>query len=678
MMKINAVTATAATVLAAHTLSAVGHGSTSSPVVGPRQVQPLFDHPLRDTAISRGPDGVYYLTGTSATQRPYGSLDFETNDGVWLWKSKDLARWDQMGQVWSISRDPIRFGNPHFGSPSMWQIAWRASRDPRVTTPVRGMTAPEIHFVKGGCYITYSMNGYGCDLLQSESGKPEGPYKDLGRMVRSGGDPSLFEDDDGAVYFVWGEGWIARMKDDLTALAEAPRLLAIQPEIEGGSWPLRIGSGGAFLFKAEAPGLKQGSYHLIGYEGIARMGPTLCCDTFIATADTVYGPYKRRDLMIPHGGQSTVFKGPDGQYCATFSGSDDWAAFRDKPGIVPLVAHPTEFGADFWWCGAFTKPWYPVTEGGAWSQIDPFVNEGIQRDVSILNAPDGYYYLTFTDMELHRKNNPKPREKIGVQVYRSKDMKTWEDLGVVWKCDNSPQTRAGLDKRLSLGGFGVILYDVELHYLKNTFWIISSMQTGKHWAEPDGCLILVLRSASGKVEGPYEFMWKDKHDCNFWTPSILEDDDGSVYIVGGGVGNTVAKLKEDLSGLDGPSWKIHPKDMHAIGEGGHLIKIGKKYIHTSAVWHGADPYDKGMSPRGRLFSTYDLMYFTADNLKGPWSETRCAAPKCGNARPFQDKQGNWFAPFFGNHFFGPWTAKPGAYPIRVREADGDVFLEPVR
>lgn len=641
----------------------------------PRKVTPLIDHPLRDAAISRGPDGVYYLTGTSATVTPDGTLDFENNDGIWLWKSTDLVRWDDIGQVWSISRDPLRAGFPYFGNPAMWQLSWRASRDPAVPSPVRGMTSPEIRHVQGNFHICYSMNGYGTGLLTSESGRAEGPYRDRGRITRFGGSPSMFEDDDGTVYWVWADGWIARMNSDLSGLDEPARLLGVLPDCEGGTWPLRIGTSGAFLFKADSPGLNHGQYHLVGCEEVSRMGPVLCYDTFIATAESVYGPYKRRDLMVPHGGQSTVFRGPDGRHYATVSGRDEWAALRDKPGVVPLASHPTEPRGDYWWAGAFVKPWYPVTEAGAWSEIDPLITGVSFRDASVLNAPDGYYYLTGTDMGFMKLP---PRTTIGVRVWRSRDLKAWEDIGLVWKCDDSAETREGLSRLVAMSKHCPILYDIEMHYLRGTFWIVGCMQTGEHWAQNDGCLILMLRSASGRAEGPYEFHWRGRHDPHLWTPSLLEDDDGTVYIVGGGCGNNVGRLNDELTGLAGPLWEVHPRGTHLVGEGGHLLKIGRKYIHTSALWHGADPYDHAMCRNGRIFSTYDLMYFTADDLKGPWSETRCAAPKCGNARPFRDKEGQWHAPFFGNHFMGPWNQLPGLYPITVHEKDGDVLLEPVR
>ena len=43
-------------------------------------------------------------------------------------------------------------------------------------------------------------------------------------------DPSMFQDDDGSVYWLWSPAWIAKMKDDFTGLAEAPRLLTCEPQ----------------------------------------------------------------------------------------------------------------------------------------------------------------------------------------------------------------------------------------------------------------------------------------------------------------------------------------------------------------------------------------------------------------------------------------------------------------
>lgn len=654
--------------------------TTLCPTGVSRKVEPLFDHPLRDSGITRGPDGVYYLTGTSATTLPDGVLDFENNDGIWLWKSTDLKSWDSLGQVWSIASDTRKYPNPDFGSKSVWQMATHASRDPHVRHPVRGMTAPEIHHVKGGFYVTYSMNGYGCGLLRSKTGKAEGPYEDLGRIVLYGSDPSLFEDGDNGVYYVWGEGWVARMKDDMSGLAEKPRLLEVEPSSAAdGSSPRQIGAGGAFLFKADAPGLKQGSYHLVGYDIVSRMGFTRCIDTFIATSDNVYGPYVRRDVLVSHGGQATVFSGPGGQTFATFNGADEWAAVRDKPAIVPLVPHATVVGEPYWQGGAFMKPFYPVTVGGAWANLDPLIKEALV-DLTILNAPDGYYYLTgslnFTG---------KPREEVGIKLWRSRDLKDWEDMGLVWKCDDEPLSKAGLDRMIASANGKIsayIVFDTEIHFIKGTYWLLSSMCCkSASWWSKDGMLMLLLKSQSCKPEGPYKLHWQDTHDhSDLWTPNLFQDDDGSCYIVGGGVGNNIGRLKDDLSGLATPLWKIQPPNHTIVGEGGHLLKIGGKYVFTSAVGHGEPergPYtgDESAARRGRLSATREMQYYTADSLKGPWSIVPRCVPMCGNAFPFQDKQGKWWVP---THNSPMRHGYPFIYPVDIREENGDVFLEPIK
>jgi len=89
-------------------------------------VRPLFDAQIRDTQITRGHDGRYYLTGSS------GDDIWRMNDGVELWVSDDLTDWDYLGLVWSFEKD------------ATWQRAWRDHNG-----PVRALWAPEIHYVKG-------------------------------------------------------------------------------------------------------------------------------------------------------------------------------------------------------------------------------------------------------------------------------------------------------------------------------------------------------------------------------------------------------------------------------------------------------------------------------------------------------------------------------------------------
>ena len=186
----------------------------------PAGLKPLFDFPLRDTCVCLGPDGVYYLTGT--TGHPTW---WQTNEGIRVWKSKDLKTWEPLGLVWTFAKN------------ATWQKG-KAGPDGK---PVRAIWAPEIHYFKGTFWLAYCVNYGGTGVLKSTSGKAEGPYVDIKPDGPLTGeiDASLFDDDDGKVYFVWQNGKIARMKDDMTGLAEKPRLLkpanAAQVGFEGHS-----------------------------------------------------------------------------------------------------------------------------------------------------------------------------------------------------------------------------------------------------------------------------------------------------------------------------------------------------------------------------------------------------------------------------------------------------------
>ena len=82
-------------------------------------------------------------------------------------------------------------------------------RTTRYENEFKGLIAPEIHFIKGGVYLTYALKPCGTGLLKSTSGKPEGPYEDLGLITQAGQDASLFVDDDGSVYWVFWR-WLDR------------------------------------------------------------------------------------------------------------------------------------------------------------------------------------------------------------------------------------------------------------------------------------------------------------------------------------------------------------------------------------------------------------------------------------------------------------------------------------
>jgi beta-xylosidase len=274
------------------------------------KLEPVFDFPLRDPSIDIGPDGMYYLTGTTGWPNWW-----KTNEGIRIWKSADLKAWTPLGLVWSLHNDAEWAKDVKEGNRAVW--------------------APEIHYLKGTFWLTYCMNyrGGGTGLLKSVTGAAEGPYVDVkpdGPLTNEI-DASLFQDEDGAVYWVYQDGKIARMKDDMTDLAEQPRLLVPS------NWQ-HVGFEGAFIFKAN------GRYHLIAAEFNelpGDPGKRKVYDCMGASSGKIYGPYTDRYLAVPHGGHNMIFRDRQNRWWSTIFGSDEVSPIHERFGLVRI-----EFGPD--------------------------------------------------------------------------------------------------------------------------------------------------------------------------------------------------------------------------------------------------------------------------------------------------------------------------------------------
>ncbi|WP_199619496.1 family 43 glycosylhydrolase [Paenibacillus alkalitolerans] len=273
----------------------------------PATLRPLFDFPVRDTSICRGGDGWYYLSGTTGYPDWWGV----TGD-IQLWKSPDLQDWipvvtepRRRSTVWNADREGT----------------WQKAVGLRDGAPFRPLWAPEIHYLKGTYWIPYCIPRVGSGLLRSDSGRPEGPYADA---IAADGpicpyiDASLFEDDDGAIYFLCDNGKLARMTDDLSGLEEDLRVL--KPANAD-----HVGFEGTFLFKAH------GRYHLAGADFVD--GAYHC---FVASSEHIYGPYGDRYLAIPHGGHNMFFQDKGGQWYSTFFGNGPLAPIQERPAIVKV------------------------------------------------------------------------------------------------------------------------------------------------------------------------------------------------------------------------------------------------------------------------------------------------------------------------------------------------------
>lgn len=273
------------------------------------KIAPLFDQFLRDTSIVSAPDGMYYMTGTTG-----GPEVMVVTSDLSVWKSRDLKSWSPVREtprqstvVWNLDRD---------GS------AWIKTITLRDGEPFRPLWAPEIHFINGTFWIPLSVPRHGVTLLKSTTGKAEGPYEVAikpDEPVSTGIDASVFQDDDGTVYFLYGGGWIAKMKPDMSGLAEPFRHLVSASGRE-------VGFEGVYLFK------DKGKYYLCVADFVQGE-----YNTYIATADSLNGPWSERYLAVPHAGHANFFRDKQGQWWSTYFGNDRNAPFHAKPGIVPMM-----------------------------------------------------------------------------------------------------------------------------------------------------------------------------------------------------------------------------------------------------------------------------------------------------------------------------------------------------
>ncbi len=342
----------------ATTLPAYGSADTRDEALRvPEFVRPAFDCWMRDTYVTLGPDGYYYMTGTTADPDrifPGQRHCWDWNDGLYLWRSADLKEWDALGRIWSLDDDGTWQKEPRIYADDEKYARKSINGDP-MDNWFRAVWAPELHYIEsvGNWFIVACLNdsasGKGSFILKSTTGRPEGPYVNI--EANSDGplfpniDGSLFEDEDGTVYFVGHNHYIARMKEDMSGFAEELRLLKEtpydpEPYIEG-----------AFIFKY------QGKYHLVqaiwshrtddGDTYVEKPGVTsqktrYSYDCIISVADNVYGPYGERYNAATGAGHNNLFRDRDGNWWATmfFNPRGAQAAEYEttcRPGLIPMI-----------------------------------------------------------------------------------------------------------------------------------------------------------------------------------------------------------------------------------------------------------------------------------------------------------------------------------------------------
>jgi beta-xylosidase len=317
----------------------------------PASVTPVMDYWMRDTYVMNGPDGYYYMTGTTATPGrifPRGVVHcWDYNDGLYMWRSKDLKQWESLGLIWGFDRDGADWqkkGKPV--KPGTMSL----NKDP-LDSMYRALWAPELHYIKGKSkwlLIACLNGGMGSFVLESTSGKPEGPYRNIPgnatKPIFNNIDLSLFEDATGEVYLVGHNHFIARMNRELTDIAEPFKKIKEtpydpEPYIEGVF--LTKHKGKYQLLQTVWSIAKPGGSYTYLRDDMKDTSALYSYDVVVAESNSVYGPYGPRYAAILQGGHNNIFKDKNGDWWSTtfFNPRGIMGtkyAVTCRPGLVPV------------------------------------------------------------------------------------------------------------------------------------------------------------------------------------------------------------------------------------------------------------------------------------------------------------------------------------------------------
>jgi beta-xylosidase len=211
---------------------------------------PLFYDEFADPDIIRiGPD--YYLLGSSMHAMP----------GLAVLHSRDLVNWE----FESYAMDKLDLG-PEFRLEDGKDVYGQ------------GIWAPSFRYHDGTFYIFANVNHKTTQIFQAKS--PRGPWTHT-QMKKSFHDLSVFFDDDGKVYVVWGyrDLHIAQLTNDLTDIVPGTERELVDKDAGVGE--------GSHLYKIN------GKYYLTSawYDGVMRLVG--------ARADKLTGPWEvNRNISV--------------------------------------------------------------------------------------------------------------------------------------------------------------------------------------------------------------------------------------------------------------------------------------------------------------------------------------------------------------------------------------------
>ena len=253
----------------------------------------------------------YYLTGTTAEQdneriekEPYNTgLEKSSQElhgtpsivghSINVWRSKNLFDWEYIGAPFSLEKGywAEKFPNEFDSIP---KADWR-------------LWAPELYKVANKWVYVHTtpapVKG-GSNLAITNTDDMSGPFEfPMGDDAQWKHDPSLFKDDDGTWYLLWGNTKVAPLKPDFKGLAAEPVRIDPSDRVIGheGATLRKIGDKYVHFGTAwSTDDMRKGSYNL-----------------YYCLSDSITGPYGPRRFVGRFLGHGTPFQDKKGRWWCT-------------------------------------------------------------------------------------------------------------------------------------------------------------------------------------------------------------------------------------------------------------------------------------------------------------------------------------------------------------------------
>lgn len=271
-------------------------------LTGPAQGQgarnPIVFADVPDIALIRVGE-VYYMSSTTMHMSP----------GVPIMKSKDLVNWQLVNYAYEVL-----------------DTAEALTLDKGKSTYGRGSWASSLRFHKGTYYVSTFAQTTGKTHIYTTQDIEKGPWK-VSSFKPAYHDHSLFFDDDGRIYMIWGGGKLSiiELKADLSGVKpETEKVLienATAPAGTNGGLPAE----GSQLFRVN------GKYYLFNIAWPRGGMRTV----IIHRADKITGPYEGRVALQDKGvAQGGLIDTPHGDWYAYLF--RDFGAVGRIPYLVPV------------------------------------------------------------------------------------------------------------------------------------------------------------------------------------------------------------------------------------------------------------------------------------------------------------------------------------------------------